>query len=145
MSLEDSFVATRLPARDLRRARAFYADVLGLEPAEERPGGLLYQCRSGAFALYESTGIPSGAHTQMAFEVDDLAAVVAALRARGLALEDVDVPGLRTVDGIAEVAGNYPSKGTGELACWFRDSEGNLLGCGQAVGAPDRSSGHHAE
>jgi hypothetical protein len=70
----------------------------------------------------------------MAFEVDDLRAVAAELRARGLVLEDVDVPGLRTVDGVAEVAGNYPSKGTGELACWFRDSEGNLLGCGQPVG-----------
>ena len=135
MSLKDSFVATRLPAQDLARARAFYADVLGLEPAEERPGGLLYRCRSGTFALYESSGRPSGAHTQMGFEVDDLRAVVAELRARGLVLEQVDVPGLRTVDGVAEVTGNYPSKGdVGELACWFYDSEGNLLGCGQALG-----------
>jgi catechol 2,3-dioxygenase-like lactoylglutathione lyase family enzyme len=134
MSLRDSDVATRLPAQDLDRARAFYAGVLGLEPVEERPGGLLYRCGSGAFALYESAGRPSGAHTQMGFEVDDLRAVVAELRARGLELETVDVPGLRTVDGVAEVAGNYPSKGTGELACWFRDSEGNLLGCGQPVG-----------
>jgi len=46
----------------------------------------------------------------------------------------VDVPGLRTVDGIATVEGNYPSKGgRGERAAWFRDSEGNLLGIGQAV------------
>jgi len=46
----------------------------------------------------------------------------------------VDVPGLRTVDGIAEVEGNYPSKGaTGERAAWFRDSEGNLIGIGQPV------------
>jgi len=35
--------ATRLPAQDLDRARAFYAETLGLEAAEERPGGLLYQ------------------------------------------------------------------------------------------------------
>jgi catechol 2,3-dioxygenase-like lactoylglutathione lyase family enzyme len=27
--------------------------------------------------------------------------------------------------------GNYPSKGTGERAVWFHDSEGNLLGIGQ--------------
>lgn len=141
MSLKDSFVATRLPAQDLARARAFYADVLGLEPAEERPGGLLYRCRSGAFALYESTGAPSGEFTQMGFEVDDLRAVVAALRARGLVLEEVDVPGLRTVDGVAEVEGNYASKGTGELACWFHDSEGNLLGCGQPIGAPESAAG----
>ena len=44
-----------------------------------------------------------------------------------------DLPGLTTVDGIAEIAGNYSSKGTGERAAWFRDSEGNLLGIGQPV------------
>jgi len=43
------------------------------------------------------------------------------------------VPALRIVDGIAEVAGNYPSAGRGERAAWFRDSEGNLHGIGQAV------------
>jgi hypothetical protein len=47
--------------------------------------------------------------------------------------EEVNVPGLRTVDG-AEVEGNYPSAGgVGERAAWFRDSEGNLLGIGQPM------------
>ena len=41
MALRDSKVATRLPAQDLDRARAYYADRLGLEPVDERPGGLL--------------------------------------------------------------------------------------------------------
>ena len=41
------------------------------------------------------------------------------------------LPGLTTVNGIATIQGNYPSKGTGERAAWFRDSEGNLLGIGQ--------------
>ena len=36
-----------------------------------------------------------------------------------------------TVDDIAQVAGNYPSRGSGERAAWFRDSEGNMLGIGQ--------------
>ena len=39
--LEHSDVATRLPVRDLKRARSFYAEKLGLEPVEEGPGGLL--------------------------------------------------------------------------------------------------------
>jgi hypothetical protein len=48
--------------------------------------------------------------------------------------EDYDLPGIKTVDGIAEVEGNYPSKGSvGEKAAWFRDSEGNLLGIGQPL------------
>jgi catechol 2,3-dioxygenase-like lactoylglutathione lyase family enzyme len=127
-------VATRLPAQDLQRARAFYAEKLGLAPAEERPGGLRYQCGNGQFALFESAGCASGDHTQIGFEVDDIDAVVAELRSRGVVFEDVDVPGLHTVDGIADVEGNYPSKGgVGERAAWFHDSEGNLIGLGQSV------------
>jgi len=132
--LQASHVATRLPAQDLARARAFYADKLGLEPVDERPGGLLYRCAAGEFALFESAGAPSGAHTQMAWEVEDIEATVAELRARGVELEEFEIPGLTTVDGIAEVEGNYPSKGgVGERAAWFRDSEGNLIGIGQRV------------
>jgi catechol 2,3-dioxygenase-like lactoylglutathione lyase family enzyme len=131
--LNDAQVATRLPATDLNRARAFYADKLGLEPTEERPGGLMYRMGHGKFALFESAGAASGEHTQMAFEVADLDAVVGELRRRGVVFEEVDVPGLRTVDGIAEVEGNYPSVGIGERAAWFRDSEGNLLGIGQPI------------
>lgn len=132
--LEQGGVAARIPANDLQRARMFYADKLGLEPSEERPGGLLYRCARGEFALFESAGAPSGSHTQIAWEVDDIDATVAELRRRGVVFEEFDLPGLTTVDGIAEVAGNYPSKGgVGERAAWFRDSEGNVLGIGQAI------------
>jgi catechol 2,3-dioxygenase-like lactoylglutathione lyase family enzyme len=132
--LRESKVSTRLPALDLERARAFYAEALGLEPVEERPGGLKYECASGVFALYQTLGRPSGEHTQMAFEVDDLGAVVASLREHGVELEAVDLPGLQTVDGIAVVEGNYPSSGgKGERAVWFRDSEGNLIGIGEPL------------
>jgi catechol 2,3-dioxygenase-like lactoylglutathione lyase family enzyme len=132
--LQNARVATRLPTQDLDRARRFYAEKLGLEPADERPGGLLYRFANGEFALYTSAGTAPGTFTQLAFEVDDLEAVVAELKQRGVVFEDVDVPGLETTDSIAEVQGNYPSKGsTGERAAWFRDSEGNLLGVGQPL------------
>jgi catechol 2,3-dioxygenase-like lactoylglutathione lyase family enzyme len=134
MTLNDSNVATRLPAQDLGRARAFYAEKLGLEPADERPGGLLYRVSSGEFALFASSGRPSGDHTQMGFEVDDIEATVAELTARGVVFEDYDAPGLVTHGGIAEIEGNYPSKhARGERGAWFRDSEGNLLGVGQLI------------
>ena len=131
--LRNSNVSTRLPAQNLERARVFYAEKLGLEPIEERPGALRYQCGRGYFSLFESTGVASGEHTQMAWEVDDIDAVVTELRRQGVLFEDVDVPGLKTANGIAEVEGNYPSVGIGERAAWFRDSEGNLLGIGQPV------------
>ena len=127
-------VATRIPVEDLERARAWYSVRLGLEPSEERPGGLLYQTADGAFALFESAGTSSGTFTQMGWDVDDIDATVAYLKGRGVEFEDVDVPGLETIDGIAEVAGNYPSKGgKGERAVWFRDCDGNLFGIGQPM------------
>jgi catechol 2,3-dioxygenase-like lactoylglutathione lyase family enzyme len=130
--LETSDVSARIPAQNLERARAFYADKLGLTPSEERPGGLRYVCGKGAFSLFESSGKASGAHTQLAWAVDDIEAAIAELRRRGVVFEEYDQPGLRTVDGIAEVEGNYPSEGgVGERGAWFRDSEGNLLSIGQ--------------
>jgi catechol 2,3-dioxygenase-like lactoylglutathione lyase family enzyme len=130
--LSQGKTATRLPAQDLERARAFYAEKLGLHPVEEREGGLRYACEGGGeFALFESAGEATGGHTQMGWEVADLESTVAELRSRGVVFEEYDLPGLKTVDGIAEIDGNYPSKGRGEHAVWFRDSEGNLLGIGQ--------------
>src|SRR6266513_31096 len=130
---ENAEVSTRLPAQDLDRARNFYAQKLGLEPVEEREGGFRYRCGNGYFSVFQSAGRAPGAHTQIAFEVDDLESVVTELRRRGVVFEEVDVPGLRTVGGIADIEGNYPSKGVGERGAWFRDSEGNLLGVGQPV------------
>ncbi len=126
-------VQTRIPVTDLDRARAWYAEKLGLEPAEERPGALRYVCGAGEFALFQTAGKPDGSHTQMGWNVDDVEATVAELRKRGVVFEGYDLPGLKTVDGIAEIEGQYPSKGSGERAAWFRDSEGNLLGIGEIV------------
>lgn len=117
--LQSSMVAARIPVSNLDRAKAFYSDKLGLTPSEERPGGLRYRCGSGEFSLYQSSGSASGEHTQMAWEVDDIEAAVDELRSRGVAFEEYDLPGLTTVNGIAEVAGNYPSRGgVGERAAW---------------------------
>ncbi len=127
-------IATRLPAQDLDRARRFYAEKLGLQPADERPGGLLYRCAAGEFALFASAGASPGTFTQMGWEVEDIDATVAEMKERGAVFEEVDLPGLRTDGGIADIEGNYPSKGaTGERGAWFHDSEGNLLGIGQLV------------
>ena len=131
--LSSAHVVTKLPAQDLERARRFYRDVLGLEPVERRDGGYRYLCGSTEFHLFQSTGAASGASTQAAFEVDDIDVAVAALRDRGLEFERFDVPGFEARGDVVVVPNNYPSKGTGELGAFFRDSEGNLLGVGQAT------------
>jgi catechol 2,3-dioxygenase-like lactoylglutathione lyase family enzyme len=133
MTLVNARVEARLPAQDLDRARQWYSDKLGLHPAEERDGGLMYRCGSGVFCLFTSSGAADGAFTQLAFNVDDLETEVADLRARGVTFEEYHTPDLRTVNGIADIDGNYPSKGTGERGAWFRDSEGNMISMGQAL------------
>ena len=130
--LSNAHAVTKLPAQDLERARAFYRDKLGLEPVEEREGGLRYVCGATEFHLFTSAGRPSGASTQMGFEVEDLEATVAELRARGVTFERYEMPAPIEVHGdTISVPGNYPSKGTGELGAFFYDSEGNLLGLAQ--------------
>jgi catechol 2,3-dioxygenase-like lactoylglutathione lyase family enzyme len=127
--LSNARVEARLPTRDLARARRWYAEKLGLEPVEEREGGLRYERAEGVFCLYASAGASDGSFTQMAFYVDDVESVVARLRARGVAFEEYD----GTVNGIMDIEGNYPSKGRGERAAWFRDCEGNMLGIAEVV------------
>jgi len=125
--LTDFRFESRLPTQDLERARRWYSEKLGLEPVEEREGGLRYEGASGVFCLYASAGASDGSFTQAGFYVDDLEATVAALRERGVVFEEYGD------DGIVEIRGNYPSKGSGERAAWFRDSEGNLIGLAQVV------------
>jgi hypothetical protein len=69
----------------------------------------------------------------MAWEVDDLEETIAELRERGVIFEEYDVPGLKTVNGIAEVEGNYPSKGG-------RRGEGRLVQGQRGQPACHRSS-----
>jgi len=60
------------------------------------------------------------ATTLCAFEVPDLPATLSALRSRGVAFEEYDLPTLRTVDGIAKVGPFH--------AAWVKDPDGNYLG-----------------
>ena len=131
--LASAHVITKLPAQDLDRARTFYRDRLGLEPAEERDGGLRYVCGTTEFHLFLSSGAASGASTQIGFEVEDIDGVVADLRSRGLEFEPFDIPGFEVENDMVVVPDNYPSKGSGERGAFFRDSEGNLLAIAQAT------------
>ena len=119
---------TKIPAQDLDRARRFHRDRLGLEPVEERDGGLRYVCGPTEFHIFASSAAASGRSTQLGFEVEDIDQAVADLRARGLEFESFDLGDLEVTDQIVAVPNNYPSKGTGERGAFFFDSEGNLLG-----------------
>ncbi len=124
--LKGARVAVTIPAQDLKRAKQFYADKLGLTPAEESPEGHVYRMEDGTeFLLFQSSGKASGAHTQMGLDVDDVHAEVKELKARGVQFEEYDLPGLKTVDSVADIG---PGK-----AAWFKDSEGNLIAIGLRI------------
>jgi len=112
--------AAALPAQDLERAKAFYRDKLGLTPSQDDPSGVMYAMAAGTgFGVFPSSGKPSGTHTQMGIEVEDVEGAVKDLQAKGVKFEEYDTPGLKTVNGIATMGGS-------KLA-WFKDSEGNLI------------------
>ncbi len=118
--LKDLEFHTTIPVKDLARARQYYADKLGLTPARETPGGLVYEGKGGWFLLFPSAGAGTSQSTQMGWETDDLQAVVSDLKSRGVVFMEYDLPNFKTVNSIASVGVGY--------AAWFKDSEGNILG-----------------
>jgi catechol 2,3-dioxygenase-like lactoylglutathione lyase family enzyme len=119
--LNDSLVTANVPASDLDRARHFYADVLGLTPAGENPGGLLYTTQGGTtFFLYETEYAGQAGHTIAQWHVGDVAEEVRDLKAKGLEFEHYDMPGVTWDGDVASM------EGMGHAA-WFKDSEGNIM------------------
>ena len=113
-----SFAAT-IQARDLEATRRFYEDVLGAQAVSEDPGGIIYRSGDSQFSLYPTEFAGTAQHTLGAFLVRDVEATVAELRGKGVTFEDYDLPGLKTVNGIAELGGIR--------GAWFKDPEGNIL------------------
>jgi catechol 2,3-dioxygenase-like lactoylglutathione lyase family enzyme len=109
-----------LLAKDLAAARHFYHDQVGLEIIVER-GDDAIEFRTGStkITVSKSTTGTADSQTQLAWEVDDLAAELDELRARGVKIEDYDLPGLRTENGIADIGF--------ALMAWIVDPGSNAL------------------
>jgi catechol 2,3-dioxygenase-like lactoylglutathione lyase family enzyme len=121
-------VAATIPASDLERAKKFYAEKLGLEPAVETLTGIYYRCKDSWFFLYPTPFAGTAQHTLLGWETDDLEGDVERLRSRGVVFEEYNLPDLKTIDGIAEMEG--------EKAAWFKDSEGNILSISHVDNSP---------
>lgn len=114
-------VAPMIPAKDIERAKTWYADTLGLKPNYEDPSGVQYLTGDGTeFWVYPSQFAGTNQATSMGFLAKDLQAEMDDLKSKGVKFEEYDIPGAKTVEGIAELA-------PGERAAWFKDSEGNIL------------------
>ncbi len=126
--LSEARVGAALPCQDFERAKGWYKEKLGLAPAfEDADQGAIFKFPGGGeFMLFPSTGAPSGSHTQLSFQVEDLDAEIAELRKAGVVFEQYDFPGFKTDEnGIAELGG--------KRGAFFKDSEGNLIGIGDPI------------
>jgi predicted enzyme related to lactoylglutathione lyase len=124
--LKDAPIVPYIPVADVGRARKFYERTLGLTPREEYAGGVIYECGQGSWVfMYRSPGAGTSKASTAFWAVDDVAAEVAELKARGVVFEEYDMPGLKTVNGIAT--------GGGAKTAWFKDTEGNILAVSQRI------------
>ena len=108
-----------IPASDVKRARKFYEEVLGLEPGEDYAGGVIYECGDTEAFLYPTLNAGTSKASQAFWQVEDVEAEVAELKARGVKFEEYDFPGMTMKNSIVTAGG--------AKAAWFKDSEGNIL------------------
>jgi catechol 2,3-dioxygenase-like lactoylglutathione lyase family enzyme len=108
-----------IPASDVKRARKFYEEVLGLEPGEDYAGGVIYECADTEAFLYPTPNAGTSKASQAFWQVEDVEAEVAELKARGVKFEEYDFPGMTMKNSIVTAGG--------AKAAWFKDSEGNIL------------------
>jgi catechol 2,3-dioxygenase-like lactoylglutathione lyase family enzyme len=114
-------IAPVLLATDLAAARQFYHGKLGLQIAREDENAIAFRCGGSTHLdVTKSTVGTADQQTQAAWQVSDIRAEVAELRARGIKVEDYDTPGLKTEDGIADIGFAW--------AAWIIDPGTNALG-----------------
>jgi len=130
--LASADVYPTLPVVDIKRAKQFYKEKLGLKVImEDASPGVAFQVgRCSMLYLYQR-GHTKADHTVASFRVDDLEAEVRALKDKGVKFEEYDIPqmGIKTKEGIATM--------NGSKAAWFKDTEGNILGLMQMAMVPD--------
>jgi catechol 2,3-dioxygenase-like lactoylglutathione lyase family enzyme len=105
---------------DLKKAKEFYGDKLGLDVAETKEGLELNAGDNAVFIYPKPNHIPAS-FTVLNFPVEDIEAAVDELEALGITLEHYNLPDIKTDErGIA-------SGPKGPTIAWFKDPAGNIL------------------
>ena len=109
-----------IAVKDLDRAKAFYAEKLGLETLGQGNSEVVTM-KSGdtKVSVYRSEFAGTNKATVLTFPVDDIAAEVRDLKDKGIMFEHYDMDGL-TRDGDV-----YQAEGM--KTAWFKDPDGNIL------------------
>jgi catechol 2,3-dioxygenase-like lactoylglutathione lyase family enzyme len=112
--------AATIPVRDIKAAKKFYENTLGLKLADSgEPEALVYKSGSSKILVYQSQYAGTNKATAATWEVGgDIEKVVQALKAKGVTFEHYDMPGM-TRKGDVHVAERMK-------AAWFKDPDGNI-------------------
>jgi catechol 2,3-dioxygenase-like lactoylglutathione lyase family enzyme len=109
-----------LLATDLEASKEFYAGKLGLEILHESEEEVTYKCGGDSqLVVTKSTTGTADEQTQAGWRVDDLGAELAELRSRGVEIQEYDIPGIETADGVADLGF--------ALMAWIVDPHRNAL------------------
>jgi catechol 2,3-dioxygenase-like lactoylglutathione lyase family enzyme len=118
--LENATAFASFSVDDLKRAKKFYADVLGLRVIDS-PEGLDLRLDGVSAFIYPKPNHQPATFTVLNFKVDDVDRAVDELTKRGIQFEKYDMPDLKTdAKGIAR-------GGPGPTIAWFKDPAGNIL------------------
>ena len=119
--LSDYEVIPTLPTSDLKRARAFYEQVLGFVAHTVENEGVIYNTGTSRFMVYPSAFGGTNRATTMAFQVphEQFDAEVAALREAGVTLDTFEFADAVWEDGVMHLGE--------ERGVWFRDPDGNTI------------------
>src|SRR5204862_7754331 len=97
----------------------FYEDKLGFEPDDVRDEVVTYASSDSRVFVYESEFAGTNKATAVTWVSNDVDAVVASLKARGVTFEHYDLPQM-TREGDVHVAGLMKT-------AWFKDPDGNIF------------------
>jgi catechol 2,3-dioxygenase-like lactoylglutathione lyase family enzyme len=118
--LADNDAVATIAVKDLKAAKKFYGDTLGLKPTPvPEPEVLNYKSGNSTVLVYKSQFAGSNKATSVTWIVDDVEGTVKDLKAKGVAFEHYDFPGM-TRKGDVHIAGK-------SKAAWFKDPDGNIL------------------
>ena len=110
-----------LAVKDLAIARKFYEGTLGLtQVGSEGDELIVYRSGKTTLNVYKSGEAGTSKATAVTWAVGDrVEEIVRALKAKGVAFEQYDVPGM-TRQGDVHIGGDMK-------VAWFKDPDGNIL------------------
>jgi catechol 2,3-dioxygenase-like lactoylglutathione lyase family enzyme len=113
--------AVNIAVRNLETARRFYEGTLGLKQVSADGDHLIaYRSGNSTLLVYRSDYAGTNKATAATWTVgEDVEGIARALKAKGVAFEHYDMPGV-TRNGDVHVGG-------GRKIAWFKDPDGNIL------------------